>query len=190
MRIGEWWKRKRERWIGAILMRMLSPYAMECMVWKHRDILERIIQANRLTQPLVYGSKARLHVDGTAVINNAMFNTLGGDIFIGPEAFFGHDVSLLTGTHDIHLTGQARKETGSEQGRDIVVGPGVWLATRVIVVGPATIGANAVVGAGSVVLGDVEPGTLYAGIPAKKIKNIELRREPEPVAARPESGGQ
>lgn len=174
MKLSEWWKNKRERWWSAIVLRLLSARVMDDLVWKHRDRLATFVERNRLTRPLVYGPRSRLHVDDTAVVNNALFNTLGGEIHVGPQAFFGHDVCLLTGTHDVHLTGEARKESGGGAGRDVVVGPGAWLASRAVVVGPAVIGANAVVGVGAVVLGDVEPGAFYAGVPARKINEIGL----------------
>lgn len=49
---------------------------------------------------LLYGSEDRLHIDETAVVNNAIFNTISGDIKIGKYVFFGLNVSVLTGTHD------------------------------------------------------------------------------------------
>ncbi len=124
MKLSEWWKNKRERWWSAIVLRLLSARVMDDLVWKHRDRLATFVERNRLTRPLVYGPRSRLHVDDTAVVNNALFNTLGGEIHVGPQAFFGHDVCLLTGTHDVHLTGEARKESGGGAGRDVVVGPG------------------------------------------------------------------
>ena len=49
----------------------------------------------------VHGRLERLHIDPTAIVNNALFNVSGGDITIGEYAFFGHEVAVLTGTHDI-----------------------------------------------------------------------------------------
>lgn len=150
---------------------------MQGLLWRHRGQISSLIRENRLTQPLVYGPSARVHVDKTAVVNNALLNTVGGEIFVGPQAFFGHDVCLLTGTHDPHKIDAERKESSADlcSGRDIRIEQGAWLATRVIVVGPATIGKHAVVGAGSVVLGDVEPGALYAGVPARKVKDLDIQ---------------
>ena len=172
MKLGAWWKNKRERWWSAIVLRLLPAKVVDDLVWKHRDLLNAFVDKNRQTRPLVYGSRARLSIAETAVVNNATFNTLGGAISVGPYAFFGHDVCLLTGTHDVRLIDEARRESGGGTGRDIVVGRGAWLASRVVVVGPATFGEHAVVGAGAVVTGDVEPGAFYAGVPARKIKEI------------------
>ena len=160
--------------VERILLRLVSPRVMQSLIWKHRETLDALIERNRRDRPVVYGSKKRLHVDATAVVNNALFNTLGGDIHVGPHAFFGPEVCLLTGTHDMQRKDEARQESGGgRSGRDIVVGRGVWLAARAMVIGPATIGDHAVVGAGAVVTGDVEAGAFYAGVPARKIRDIE-----------------
>jgi maltose O-acetyltransferase len=48
----------------------------------------------------------------------------------------------------------------------------VWIGAGVIVLAGVTIGDNAVVGAGSVVIKSVAPNTVVAGNPAVKIKDI------------------
>ena len=125
-----------------------------------------------LQQVLVHGDRARLHIDETAVVNNALFNVSGGEITMGEYAFFGHSVAVLTGYHDINRFGKERQTTIVREGRDVVIGEGVWVASFAVVVGPCTIGANAVVGVGSLVLDDVEPYTVVAGVPAKPLRTI------------------
>ncbi len=56
--------------------------------------------------------------------------------------------------------------------RPIVIGDEVWLGARVIVLPGATIGSQSVIGAGSVVSGDVPPRSLAAGVPCKVIRSI------------------
>lgn len=50
------------------------------------------------------------------------------------------------------------------------VGHDVWIAPNVIIVTDIKIGNGAVIGAGAVVTKDVEPYSIVAGVPAKKIK--------------------
>ncbi|MEN3267123.1 acyltransferase [Pseudonocardia sp.] len=119
-----------------------------------------------------HGDRSRLHIPDTAIVNNALFNMSGGTISLGEHAFFGHDVAVLTGTHDINQFGRARQLAFPRSGRDVVIGEGVWLASHVLVLGPVTIGEHAVVAAGSLVREDVEPYTVVAGRPAKVIKKI------------------
>jgi acetyltransferase-like isoleucine patch superfamily enzyme len=119
-----------------------------------------------------HGDRSRLHIPDTAVVNNALFNLSGGTITLGEYAFFGHDVAVLTGTHDIEQFGRDRQLGFPRSGRDVVIGEGVWLASHVLVLGPVTIGDHAVVAAGSLVREDVEPYTVVAGRPAKVVKSI------------------
>ena len=119
-----------------------------------------------------HGDASRLHIHETAVVNNALFNVSGGTITVGKDAFFGHDVAILTGTHDIEKFGRERQLAFPRSGRDVVIGEGVWLATHVLVLGPVTIGEHAVVAGGSLVREDVAPYTVVAGRPAKVVKTI------------------
>jgi acetyltransferase-like isoleucine patch superfamily enzyme len=119
-----------------------------------------------------HGDRSRLHIPDTAIVNNALFNMSGGTITLGEYAFFGHDVAVLTGTHDIQQFGRARQLAFPRSGRDVVIGDGVWLASHVLVFGPVTIGEHAVVAGGSLVRDDVAPYTVVAGRPAKIIKTL------------------
>lgn len=126
-----------------------------------------------LTRVLVHGDESRLHVAPTAIVNNALFNLSGGHVTVGEWAFFGHNVCVLTGTHDMRKFGAERQKAIVGEGRDVVIGEGVWIASNATVLGPCTIGEHAVVGAGSLVQRDVEPYTVVAGLPAREIKRIE-----------------
>jgi acetyltransferase-like isoleucine patch superfamily enzyme len=130
------------------------------------------LKLDALYQYRWHGDRSRLHLPDSAVVNNALFNMSGGTITIGEHAFFGHDVAVLTGTHDIEQFGRARQLAFPRSGRDVVIGEGVWLASHVLVLGPVRIGAHAVVAGGSLVREDVEPYTVVAGRPAKVVKKI------------------
>ena len=60
----------------------------------------------------------------------------------------------------------------------ITVGNDVWIGSRALIVASVTIGHGAVVAAGSVVVKDVPPYAIVAGVPAKVIK---MRFDPERV---------
>ena len=55
---------------------------------------------------------------------------------------------------------------------DIVVEDEVWIGADVTILPGVHIGRCAVIGAGSVVTGDVEAYHIYAGVPARKIRDI------------------
>jgi acetyltransferase-like isoleucine patch superfamily enzyme len=124
----------------------------------------------------VWGDDSRLRIHPSAQVTNAMFNTVSGDIEIREHVFFGHHVSLLTGTHDITRTMAGRMEAVPQAGRSITVEEGAWIGSNATVIGPCTIGKNAVVASGSVVTRDVEANTVVGGNPAKFIKAISPDR--------------
>lgn len=126
-----------------------------------------------LRTPRVFGDKSRVSIAATAVINDALINTSSGSVRVEDFAFFGHNVSLITGTHDYGRRGLDRQSSVPREGRDIVVGQGAWIASNVTVLGPCRIGENAVVAAGSVVIGDVPPDAIYGGVPARFIRKID-----------------
>jgi len=81
----------------------------------------------------------------------------GNDVSIGPEA------TILTLGHDPYSPKFA------DRGGDVMIGNYVWIAYRAIVLPGVTIGDGAVVAAGAVVTGDVEPYQIVAGMPARPI---------------------
>jgi acetyltransferase-like isoleucine patch superfamily enzyme len=141
-----------------------------------------------LHKPLIYGDPARLHIASTAIVNNALFNLSSGDITVGDYAFFGHNVSVLTGTHDWTKFGAERQVAVPPSGRDVVIEEGAWVSSNAIVVAPCRIGAHSVVGVGSLVLKDVDPYTIVAGSPAKVLRTIPRPVEAEKAEVDPEAG--
>lgn len=54
----------------------------------------------------------------------------------------------------------------------IIVEDEVWIGANVTILPGVKIGRCSVIGAGSVVLNDIEPYSVYAGVPAKKIREL------------------
>jgi acetyltransferase-like isoleucine patch superfamily enzyme len=127
--------------------------------------------------PLVWGDKRRLVLGRDVIANDTLFNVRSGRIVIEDDVFFGHRCLLLTGTHDYTLRGLARQDTVPAEGRDIVIHRGAWIASDVIVLGPCTIGAHAVIAAGSVVTGAVEAECIYGGALARKLRRIAFHED-------------
>ena len=89
--------------------------------------------------------------------------TIGDDVQIGPH------VQLLTPTHP--LDAQARRDKW-EGAQPITIGDNVWLGGGVIVCPGVSIGADTVVGAGSVVTRDLPAGVLAVGNPARVVREL------------------
>ena len=55
----------------------------------------------------------------------------------------------------------------------ITIEDNVWIGANVTILSGVTVGRCTVIGAGCVVLHDLEPFSVYAGVPARKIRSLE-----------------
>ena len=131
--------------------------------------------------PTIWGDKKKLSISPLAAVGSCTLNTNSGKILIGDYTFAGSHVSILAGSHDMNLSGLLRRDAEYKEGYDIKIGNGVWLASNSTILGPCEIGDNAVVAAGAVVV----PGTVihanevYAGVPARKVSQLDFGRDKE-----------
>ena len=118
--------------------------------------------------------RTRISISPTANINNALFNPASGNIVVEDFVFFGHNVSVITGTHDYSKVDGERMQSIPAEGRDITIRRGAWIGSNCTILGPCVIGEHAVVAAGSVVNDDVPAYVLAGGVPARAIRTIAL----------------
>ncbi|WP_088159853.1 colanic acid biosynthesis acetyltransferase WcaF [Sphingobacterium sp. G1-14] len=85
-------------------------------------------------------------------------------IKIGEKTCIGEDVYLITGTHDV------KDPNFPLITAPIVIGCGVWIATGVKVLPGVTINNFSVLGAFSILTKNVPENQIWAGAPAKYIK--------------------
>jgi acetyltransferase-like isoleucine patch superfamily enzyme len=93
-----------------------------------------------------------------------------GKVIIEKDVFSGHDIMILTGSHDYNCFGEERKVKGII--KPVTIKEGAWLCTRCIILQGVTIGKHAVVMAGAVVAKDVPCYEVWGGIPARFVKKI------------------
>ncbi|KAJ5784454.1 Maltose/galactoside acetyltransferase [Penicillium pulvis] len=99
-------------------------------------------------------------------------------ITIGERVLFGPNVSLYGAIHPLDpAIRQGMK--GPEAGKEIHIEDDVWIGGSVMVLAGVRIGKGCTIGAGSVVTRDVPPFHFAAGNPARVIKRIESKMDPE-----------
>jgi acetyltransferase-like isoleucine patch superfamily enzyme len=110
--------------------------------------------------------------NGDIVIDDRANIGFNCEIFSAARVRVGQDVLiaaytyLVGGDHlydrtDIPVLRQGRTANGIE------VGDGTWLGTHVVVTDGSTIGRDAIIGAGAVVVGEIPEFSIATGIPAK-----------------------
>ena len=126
-----------------------------------------------------YGSQLRV---GARIFANFGLTALdAAPITIGDDVQIGPGVQLLTPVHPVHP--ELRRD-GWEAGAPIVIGNNVWLGGAVVVCPGVNIGADTVVGAGSVVTRDLPAGVVAAGNPARVLRDMGDPSDEAPPAGR------
>ena len=96
------------------------------------------------------------------------------NVFIGDRASIAPRVTLVTSSGpNLSRIEPYVKVVNSGK---IRIEDDAWIGAGAIILPNVTIGKGAVVGAGAVVIKDVLSYTVVAGVPAKKIKNLELKK--------------
>ena len=98
----------------------------------------------------------------------------GASVTIGNNCFITRDTIILNHT-DTHIGGPLglyRKYGSDRISKNVVIGHNVFVGVGSVIMPGIKIGDNAVVGAMSLVNNDVPKNTVYAGVPAKYICNV------------------
>jgi acetyltransferase-like isoleucine patch superfamily enzyme len=155
------------------LLRQLRDLYLVKVKWRKYSI-GRGFHAGR--QVFIYG-KSHIKIGRDFYIGR--FSEIGCDVEIGDHVLFANFVSLV-GKYDHHYekpgvpircAPQIRDAHYDWKGLDekIVIGDDVWVGYRAIIMSGVTIGAGSIIAAGAVVTKDVEPMSIYAGVPARKV---------------------
>ena len=93
---------------------------------------------------------------------------------IGAHVRITHGVIILTHDYAWSVLKQLPESEGRILGAQspVTIGNNVFIGMNAIITRGVTVGDNVIIGAGSVVTGDCEPGSVYAGNPARKIMTI------------------
>ena len=143
-------------------------------------VLGRDVQFGWRRSPLFYsgychveasGEGARIEVgDRTEFNNNLTIKSEGGGIRIGRDGLFGAHVEIFDSDfHDLH---PERRKTGPPRMAPVEIGDNVFVGMGVRILKGATIGSDAVIGAGAVVTGAIPGGVVAAGNPARVVREL------------------
>ena len=92
------------------------------------------------------------------------------EVRIGDNCLIAPNVGLYAAGHNINPVN--RHKTGFA--KPITIGNNVWIGGHCVIVGGIKIGDNSIIAAGSIVTKDVPENAIFAGNPAKKIKDIDI----------------
>ena len=110
-----------------------------------------------------------IHTHGLTVINYNCVILDTSPVNIGAGAFIAPGVCLACSGHAVD-PGQRSQGIGTSA--PITLEENVWIGANATVCGGVTIGADSVIGAGSVVTHDIPAGVIAAGVPCRVIRPI------------------
>ena len=111
------------------------------------------------------------------------------DMYVGKYVYIGHrcivyprveigdyskiapDVKIIGGDHRYDQVGIPILYSGRAELNETIIGRDVWIGTNSIIMTGVSIGDGSIVAAGSIVTKDIAEFSIYAGVPAKFIKN-------------------
>jgi acetyltransferase-like isoleucine patch superfamily enzyme len=146
----------RRLWYGRVMgIEMGSGAAVQtgCYLWSYGP------RSNR---------RLRSAIGARTVINRGCCLDVRSGLRIGDDVSVSPEVAILTTQHDPNDPDFAL------QGRAVVIEDNVWIGMRAMILPGVRVGRGAVVAAGAVVTGDVEPLDIVAGVPAKVVGRRSL----------------
>ena len=119
--------------------------------------------------PGVWFGSARVAIGRHSFINyGCVFNT-AAPVTIGARCDVAMQVLFVTGSHEI---GGAERRAGPATSAAITVGDGCWIGARCVILPGVRIGPGTVIAAGAVVTADCDANSVYAGVPARKLRDL------------------
>jgi maltose O-acetyltransferase len=106
------------------------------------------------------GCAADLEIGELCGLNFGCLFELDAPITLEPHVAVGHEVMLLTRSHD---ASRAERRGAPAGGKPIRIGAGSWLGSRCVILPGVSVGPGCVIGASVVVRENVPPNTLLVG---------------------------
>ncbi|NBB11886.1 sugar O-acetyltransferase [Pseudomonas sp. SLFW] len=134
-----------------------------------------VTAGNAVIRPPFYFERGRITLGRNVLINAGCVFLDQAGITIGADAMLGPQVRLCTTTHDLNPALRHSHTRSSP----ISIGANAWIGAGVVILPGISIGENSVIGANSVVNTDVPANALYTGSPArfKKWLTLDSSRE-------------
>lgn len=115
----------------------------------------------------------KLSIGKNVFFNHNCSLTCAERIVIGNNCMFANNLVIVDHNHKINKEGV----TDYLISMPITIEDRVWCGANVTITKGVHIGEGAVIGANAVVINDVEPHSVVAGVPAKKIHNIKVQSD-------------
>lgn len=128
------------------------------------------VAANANISPQVFFGSGRCIVAEGCFISVQCLIDGSDQVTLGRFVHLAMGVRLITSTHEIGPSGH---RAGAPRSAPITIGEGSWLGAGCQVLPGVEVARGCVVAAGAVVTRSTQPDGLYAGIPARRIRDLQ-----------------
>lgn len=149
--------RDRSTSIGARLNRMVVPH-----------LFKKCGRGVNIRPRVYIGTGAHISIGDYSMIGADSIMSSADEIIIGDDVLMGPQVLIYTANHGT-ATGLPMRLQPSTTA-PVRIGNDVWIGARAIILPGVTIGDGAVIAAAAVVVNDVPPLTIVAGVPAREVR--------------------
>lgn len=123
--------------------------------------------------PNIRFHRANISFGTRCIVGHGVFFEASGRIVIGDHVSISPLAVVLSATHKI-MPSIFRRDHPQVDLLETVIDQGVWIGARAVILPGVRIGEGCVVAAGAVVSRDCLPNGLYAGVPAKRVKDLPV----------------
>lgn len=160
-------------WPGLLRNFYLNRIVSSSMVpmparWRLLRAYGASVERSRISPGVWFGSR-RIAIGGGSYINTRCMFSTHAQITIGENVYFGMGVLVTTASHEV---GPSQQRAGALTVAPVRIGDGCWIGANVTVLPGVTIGPGTIVAAGAVVTADCDANALYAGVPARKKRDL------------------
>ena len=153
---------------GARVDRSRLPLRIDSQGWHCSVIGARTVLTCEMgTTLLRTGPKGRLTLGQSVIMNFGTLISANQSVTIGDGVSIGQYHCSICDTEEAQTPRRTQSRLPS-----VLADPGVWIAARVTVLPGSKIGKGSVVSAGSIVSGEIPPGVVAGGIPARVLRKL------------------
>jgi len=166
--IGKMWPRLlRDHWVNSICASRLIPNQVRFAFLRMAGLR---LRRSTIYQGVEWFGSGRVTFERGVTLNRGVVVNHSGGLYMGENSGLGPGTLIITATHEV---GPAAKRWGRGTSTRVVIGRGVWVGANVTILPGVRIGDGCIIGAGAVVSRDCRPHTVYVGVPARPVRELD-----------------
>jgi acetyltransferase-like isoleucine patch superfamily enzyme len=176
-----WYQRSRLPWNRARLHLELARRHAFARGPLHGNVLEMLTEGRLEIGPHAYfepgvwltSAQGHIGIGGGSLLNLNVMVAAVDRVEIGEHCMLANGCLITDGNHRFDDPDKPVPWQGFTSKGPTVIGDNVWLGANVVVTSGVRIGERCIVGANSVVTGELPPRSIAAGAPARVLKTVD-----------------